>query len=58
MIDHDTAKQSVLRYISTIEPIDGSEWDVDDEKTEEHEAAWLFCWIQRPGSRGNDRARD
>jgi hypothetical protein len=33
-----------LRYISTVKSIDDSEWIVDDEKTEEHEAAWLFCW--------------
>jgi Immunity protein 35 len=44
LIDHDTAKQSVLRYLSTLKSIDGSEWVVDDEKTEEHDVAWLFCW--------------
>lgn len=44
MIDHDTAKQAVLHYLSTVKSIDDSEWDVDDEQTEEHNVAWLFYW--------------
>ena len=47
MIDHDTAKQSVLRYISSIRSIDRSEWIVDDQQTEEHDVAWVFCWDTR-----------
>jgi hypothetical protein len=34
----------VLRFLSTLKPRDGSEWDVDDKQTEEHDVAWLFCW--------------
>jgi hypothetical protein len=45
MIDHDEAKQSVLRYISTVKSVDRSEWVIVDEMTEEHEAAWLFVSV-------------
>lgn len=44
MIDKHAAKQAVLRYLSSLKRLDGSEWIVDDEKTEEHDVAWLFCW--------------
>jgi hypothetical protein len=33
-----------MRFLSTLKPREGSEWQIDDEQTEEHEAAWLFCW--------------
>jgi hypothetical protein len=62
VVDHDTARAIVLRYLSSIPSVDGSNWVVDDSDTEEYDIAWLFCWTskrllargtQRPGLVGN-----
>jgi Immunity protein 35 len=62
MIDRETAKSLVLRYLSTLPPKDGSGWDVEDEKTTELDDVWMFCWTlkslierggKRPGMVGN-----
>jgi hypothetical protein len=45
----------VLRYLSTVKSIDGSEWDVDEVQTEEHDVAWLFCWDTKDRLTGKRR---
>lgn len=63
MIDRDTAKNLVLRFLSTLPEKNGSEWAVEDDKTEEFDVGWLFCWTlrkfigragHRPGMVGNN----
>jgi hypothetical protein len=55
MIDHDTAKGIVLRFLATVPLIDDSGWGVIDEKTREYDVAWFFQWTVKsslePGAR-------
>jgi hypothetical protein len=56
MIDRETAKSIVQRYLSTLPPKDGSGWAIEDEKTKDLDDVWMFCWtlksrIDRGGQR-------
>jgi hypothetical protein len=62
MIDRNTAKSLVERYLSTLPPKQGSRWAVDDKETLEFDIAWMFCWTlkkyidrrgERPAMAGN-----
>lgn len=62
MIDRDTGRSLVERYLSTLPPKYGSRWAVEDEKTVELDEAWMFSWTlesligrsgERPGMAGN-----
>jgi hypothetical protein len=61
MIDRDTARSLVLRYLSTLPCEEKSGWAIVDNETEDHDIMWLFCWTlkslvkrgdKRPGTVG------
>jgi hypothetical protein len=60
MIDQETAKSLVERYLSTLPTKSGSGWIVLDHRTVELDIAWLFFWtlerLAQPGARGNGMA--